>query len=98
MAIGDTSDSTEIGNGDNTSAPTPIDSNNPLYMHPFANLGAMLVPMQFTGLGYRSWRHSVLRSLPIKNKLWFIISERSCPRSDHHTYKQWERCDYIVTL
>ncbi|KAH0738712.1 hypothetical protein KY290_037417 [Solanum tuberosum] len=101
MAIGNTSDSIEIGtgigNGDNTAAPTPIDSNNPLYMHPSDNPGAMLVPVQFTGLGYRSWRRSVLRSLSVKNKLGFITGECSRPRSDHHTYRQWERCDDIVT-
>ncbi|KAL3357038.1 hypothetical protein AABB24_017622 [Solanum stoloniferum] len=97
MAIGNTSDSTGIGNGDNTSALTPIDSNNPLYMHPSDNPGAMLVPVQFTGLGYPSLRRSVLRSLSVKNKLGFITGECSRPRSDHHTYRQWERCDDIVT-
>ncbi|KAH0717332.1 hypothetical protein KY290_013946 [Solanum tuberosum] len=55
-----------------------IDSNSPLYMHPSDNPGAMLVPVQFTGIGYQSWRHSVLRSVFVKNKLGFISGD--CPR------------------
>lgn len=45
MAVCDTSNSTKVGNGDITSAPTLIDSNNFMYMHPFDNIGAMLVPV-----------------------------------------------------
>ncbi|KAH0692446.1 hypothetical protein KY285_019543 [Solanum tuberosum] len=74
-----------------------IDSNSPLYIHPSDNPGAMLVPVQFTGIGYRSWRRSVLRSLSVKNKLGFINGDCPRPQSVHPSYRQWERCDDIVT-
>ncbi|KAH0672002.1 hypothetical protein KY284_023089 [Solanum tuberosum] len=74
-----------------------IDSNSPLYIHPSDNPGAMFVPVQFTGIGYRSWRRSVLRSLYVKNKLGFINGDCQRPQSDHPSYRQWERCDNIVT-
>nr|XP_009612857.1 uncharacterized protein LOC104106078 [Nicotiana tomentosiformis] len=47
---------------------------------------------------YRSWRRSVLRGLSVKNKLGFINGE--CKRPDPHspTFRQWERCDDMVTL
>jgi len=74
-----------------------IDSNHPLYMHPSDNPGAMLVSVPFAGIGYRSWRRSVLRSLSVKNKLGFINGECRRPKSIDPTYRQWERCDDIVT-
>ncbi|XP_010323516.1 uncharacterized protein [Solanum lycopersicum] len=52
MAVCDTSNSTKVGNGDITSAPTLIDSNNFMYMHPFDNIGAMLVPEIVDSVGY----------------------------------------------
>uniref|UniRef100_A0A0V0IKK6 Putative ovule protein n=1 Tax=Solanum chacoense TaxID=4108 RepID=A0A0V0IKK6_SOLCH len=66
-------------------------------MYPSDNPGAKLVPVQFAGIGYRSWRRSVLRSLSVKNKLGFINGDCPRPQSNHPSYRQWERCDDIVT-
>ncbi|KAK6779847.1 hypothetical protein RDI58_022031 [Solanum bulbocastanum] len=93
MENGDTSDRTR----DTLNVPIPIDSNNPLHMHPSDNPGMMLVLVQFIGAGYNSWRRSILRSLSVKNKLGFVTGEFPRPQPDHNTYRQWVRCDDIVT-
>ncbi|XP_019261003.1 PREDICTED: uncharacterized protein LOC109238956 [Nicotiana attenuata] len=49
------------------------------------NPRAMLVSTAFDGIGYRSWRRSVLRGLFVKNN---SMSPQFC---------QWERCDNMVT-
>ncbi|XP_059315764.1 uncharacterized protein LOC132066475 [Lycium ferocissimum] len=66
-------------------------------MHPSESAGAMLVPVQFNGTGYRSWRRGVLRALYVKNKLGFINGECKKPELESAQYRQWERCDDIVT-
>ncbi|KAK4714000.1 hypothetical protein R3W88_019907 [Solanum pinnatisectum] len=62
-------------------------------MHPSANPGAMLVPNPFNGIGYRSWRRGVLRSLSVKNKLGFINGECEKPASNSPNFRLWERYD-----
>ena len=74
-----------------------IDSNHPYYIHPSDNSGAMLVPVQFTRVGFCSWKRSVLRTLSVKNKLGFVNGDCPRPRSNDPSYRQWERCDNIVT-
>ncbi|XP_069143593.1 uncharacterized protein [Solanum lycopersicum] len=74
-----------------------IDSSSPLYMHPSDNPGAMLVSNLFDGVGYRSWRRGVLRSLSVKNKLGFINGECEKPASSSPNFRLWERCDNMVT-
>ncbi|XP_069146108.1 uncharacterized protein [Solanum lycopersicum] len=63
-----------IASSDQSGGPTSstIDSNHPYYIHPSDNSGAMLVPVQFTRVGFCSWRRSVLRTLSVKNKLGFV--------------------------
>ncbi|XP_070044935.1 uncharacterized protein [Nicotiana tomentosiformis] len=74
-----------------------IDPSDSLYLHPSDNPGAILVSVPFSGVGYHSWRRSVLRGLLVKNNLGFINGE--CKRSNPHspTFRQWKRCDDIVT-
>ncbi|XP_075107126.1 uncharacterized protein LOC142180099 [Nicotiana tabacum] len=74
-----------------------IDPSNPLYLHPSDNPDAMLVSVPFSGVGYRSWRHSVLRGLSVKNKLGFINGECKSPDPHPPAFCQWERCDDMVT-
>nr|XP_033516256.1 uncharacterized protein LOC108947949 [Nicotiana tomentosiformis] len=69
----------------------------PFYMHPSDNPGAMLVTAPFNGIGYRSWRRSVLRALSVKNKIGFITREYKRPDLDSPQFRQWERCDDMVT-
>ncbi|XP_016510183.1 uncharacterized protein LOC107827542 [Nicotiana tabacum] len=69
----------------------------PFYMHPSDNPGAMLVTAPFNGVGYRSWRRSVLRALSVKNKIGFITGEYKRPDLDSPQFRQWERCDDMVT-
>ena len=79
------------GTGGNT-----IDISNPLYIHPSDNPSLILVPTAFEGIGYRSWRRGVMRSLSVKNKLGFITGEFKRPSSTSPQYCQWERCDNMV--
>ncbi|XP_075085115.1 uncharacterized protein LOC142168340 [Nicotiana tabacum] len=97
MVVDDLSDvaNTEVNIG--VTENSEIDPSDPLYLHPSDNPGAMLVFVPLSGVGYRSWRRSVLRGLSVKNKLGFIIGE--CKRPDPHSpmFRQWERCDDMVT-
>ena len=79
------------GTGGNT-----IDISNPLYIHTSDNPSLILVPAAFEGIGYRSWRRGVMRSLSVKNKLGFITGEFKRPSSTSPQYCQWERCDNMV--
>nr|XP_016487144.1 PREDICTED: uncharacterized protein LOC107807306 [Nicotiana tabacum] len=74
-----------------------IDSNSPLYMHPSDNPGAIVVPVPFNGIGYKSWRRSVLQALSVKNKLGFINGDCKKPDLESPKYRLWERCDDMVT-
>ncbi|XP_019265008.1 PREDICTED: uncharacterized protein LOC109242628 [Nicotiana attenuata] len=74
-----------------------IDIGNPLYIHPSDSPGMTLVPVPFNGIGYRSWRRSVLRALSVKNKLGFTNGESRRPSPDSPQFRQWERCDNMVT-
>ena len=73
-----------------------IDVNNPLYIHPSDNPSLILVPVSFEGVGYRSWRRGVMRSLSVKNKFGFITGEFKRPPSTSPQFRQWERCDNMV--
>ena len=74
-----------------------IDAGSHFYIHPSDNPGAILVPVPFNGIGFHSWRRSVLRSLSVKNKLVFINGECKRPEMNHSSYRHWVRCDDMVT-
>ncbi|XP_019252677.1 PREDICTED: uncharacterized protein LOC109231472 [Nicotiana attenuata] len=76
---------------------TTIDAGSPLYIHPSDNPGSSLVPVPFDGVGYRSWRRSVLSALIVKNKLGFITRDTEKPVANSPLFRQWERCDDMVT-
>ncbi|XP_075111822.1 uncharacterized protein LOC142181981 [Nicotiana tabacum] len=91
-----------IGDADTTNTTTveiqsTIDVSSSFYIHPCNSPGLVLVPVPFDGLGYRSWRRGVLRSLCLKNKLGFITRECVKPNSNSSSFRQWERCDDMVT-
>ena len=82
---------------DSVPPPSRIDAGSHFYIHPSDNPGAVLVPVPFNGTGFHSWRRSVLRSLSVKNKLVFINGECKRPEVNHSSYRQWVRCDDMVT-
>ncbi|XP_009764117.1 uncharacterized protein [Nicotiana sylvestris] len=101
MAILDQIDDSGIASGSPISTliyEPNIDLNCSFYIHPSDNPGAILVTTPFNGIGYRSWRRSVLRSLSVKNKLGFINGECKHPEPDSTSLRQWMRCDDMVTL
>ncbi|KAH0696542.1 hypothetical protein KY290_013911 [Solanum tuberosum] len=79
------------------SVPTPIDVGSQLYIHPSDSAGTVLVHVPFDGVGFSSWKRGVLHSLLMKNKLGFINGECLKPSSTSLNYRQWERCDAMVT-
>ncbi|KAH0636003.1 hypothetical protein KY285_035704 [Solanum tuberosum] len=85
--------------GSSSSVPTPItfDVGSPLYIHPSDSAGSVLVLIPFDGVGFRSWKRGVLCSLSVKNKLGFINGECMKPSPQSLDYRQWERCDAMVT-
>nr|XP_016437721.1 PREDICTED: uncharacterized protein LOC107763743 [Nicotiana tabacum] len=74
-----------------------IDISSPLYIHPSDSPGVTLVLVSFDGIGYRSWKRSVLRALSVKNKLWFVNGDCRKPPPNSPQFRQWERCDDMVT-
>ncbi|XP_075074557.1 uncharacterized protein LOC142162140 [Nicotiana tabacum] len=74
-----------------------LDPSDPLYLHLSDNPGAMLVSVTFSGIGYRSWRRAVLCGLSVKNKTGFISGECKRPDPQSPKFRQWERCDDMVT-
>ncbi|XP_009775669.1 uncharacterized protein [Nicotiana sylvestris] len=95
MDVIDQDDSTGV---ETTATVTPTGTGfDPMYLHLSDNPGAMLVSTAFDGIGYRSWRRSVLRGLSVKNKLSFISGECRQPDPSSPQFRQWERCDNMVT-
>ena len=84
MAIETTSTSASEG-----SVISGSDANGVLYVHPSDNLGMILVPAQFDGTRYKTWRRGVMRALSVKNKLGFI--DGSCEKSSTNSplLRQW---------
>ncbi|XP_019245187.1 PREDICTED: uncharacterized protein LOC109225050 [Nicotiana attenuata] len=97
MAITDQQDANSANTSTTIPPSTGIDPSDPLYLHPSDNPGAMLVSVSLDGIGYRSWRRSVLRGLSVKNKLGFVSGECKQPNLQSPNYRQWERCDNMVT-
>ncbi|XP_075086535.1 uncharacterized protein LOC142169199 [Nicotiana tabacum] len=56
-------------------------------MHPSESAGIMLVPVEFDGAGYRSWRIGVLRALSMNNKVIFIT--RKCMNPNAGEVPSW---------
>ncbi|KAH0647561.1 hypothetical protein KY285_032809 [Solanum tuberosum] len=75
--------------GSSSSVPTLItfDVRSPLYIHPSDSAGSVLVPVPFDGVGFRSWKRGVLRSLSVKNKLGFINGECMKPSPQSPDYR-----------
>ncbi|XP_016477112.1 uncharacterized protein LOC107798607 [Nicotiana tabacum] len=96
MAILDPSNETEVESGNSNPVDSGVNLSCPFYMHPSDNTSVMLVTAPFNGIGYRSWRRSVLRALSIKNKIGFIIGEYKRPDLDSLQFRQRERCDDMV--
>lgn len=79
------------------SSNSTIDISSPLYIHPSDSPSLPLVPVVFEGIGYKSWRKSIERSLSVKNKLGFINEECRKSADNSPQYRQWERCDNMAT-
>jgi len=80
-----------------TAGSTSIDTSDPLYVHPSDNPRSLIVPVPFDGMGYRSWRRSILRSLSVKNKLGFVTGDCKKPAANSPQLRLWQRCDDMVT-
>ncbi|XP_070047432.1 uncharacterized protein [Nicotiana tomentosiformis] len=98
MVVVDQTDATDVTTNVESIVNSVLDPSDPLYLHQSDNPGAMLVSVAFSGIGYRSWICVVLRGLSVKNKTSFISGECKRPDPQSPKFRQWERCDDIVTL
>lgn len=78
------------------SSPMLIDPSHPLYVHPFDNLGVLLVSVPFTGAEYTSWRKNILIALSAKNKSGLINCKIPQPRPSSPLYGYWVRYNDMV--
>ncbi|GAV66534.1 UBN2_3 domain-containing protein [Cephalotus follicularis] len=76
---------------------TPIDFNNPLYLHPFNTLGVNLVNEHLIGNeNYGIWSRAILIALRAKNNIGFIDGYCKKPTVGSPFLDQWERCNAIM--
>ncbi|XP_060195546.1 uncharacterized protein LOC132624838 [Lycium barbarum] len=78
-------------------APSQIDSNDPLYIHSSDSPGMSLVNFIFDGRGFQGWRRTILIALSAKNKLGFINGTCKMPDPDSSGFHAWNRCNDMVT-
>ncbi|XP_009761843.1 uncharacterized protein LOC107831357 [Nicotiana tabacum] len=69
---------------------------HPLYVHPTDVLGSSLVPVPFDGIGYGSWRRTILVALSVRNKLDFINGSSIKPPDSSPLAGQWQRFSDLV--
>ncbi|XP_022024526.1 uncharacterized protein LOC110924849 [Helianthus annuus] len=73
----------------------PIDSSNPLYLHPSDHPGMILISKSFDGTGFAAWKRGMTIALSAKNKLIFVKENLGQP-SDVSQSALWERCNSMV--
>ncbi|XP_019265889.1 PREDICTED: uncharacterized protein LOC109243414 [Nicotiana attenuata] len=85
-----------MGNTDETSNVTAIDSSSPMFLHPSDIPGIFLVHTPFSGTGFSGWKRSIIVSFSTKNKISFI--DGTCPKPAENSphIKQWNRCNNMV--
>ncbi|XP_070036356.1 uncharacterized protein [Nicotiana tomentosiformis] len=93
MVIVDQTDATDATTNVETVINSMLDPSDPLYLHLSDNPRAMLVSVDFSGIGYRSWRRAILRGLSVKNKTGFISGECKRPDPQSPKFWQWEQYD-----
>ncbi|KAL7592597.1 uncharacterized protein LOC111888645 [Lactuca sativa] len=75
---------------------TTIDPSNPFFIAPSDNPSSILITNPFNGIGFASWKQSMLISLASKNKLGFIDGSISEPTIISNSYSAWFRANSMV--
>ncbi|XP_035838302.1 uncharacterized protein LOC118485898 [Helianthus annuus] len=70
----------------------PMDSSNPVFLHPSDHPRMILVSKQFDGIGFGSWKRAMSIALSAKNKFGFV--DGSVTNSTNPSL--WSRCNDMV--
>lgn len=73
-----------------------IDVSSPFFIGSSDNPNYVLVSNVFTGVGFNSWKRSMVISLSVKNKLGFVDGSIDPPLSTYSTYSNWFRANSMV--
>ncbi|XP_022030483.1 uncharacterized protein LOC110931392 [Helianthus annuus] len=70
----------------------PMDSSNPLFLHPSDHPGMILVSKQFDGTGFGSWKRAMSIALSAKNKFGFVDGSVTISTNP----SLWSRCNDML--
>lgn len=73
-----------------------IPISNPYYIGSFDNPHSILVSNVFNGVGFNSWKRSMILSLSAKNKYGFVDGSIQPPITNSTTYPSWHRANSMV--
>lgn len=75
---------------------TTINASSPYYLCSSDNPSTVLVSNVFNGVGFTSWKRSMIISLSAKNKLGFVDGSILPPPVGSPTYQGWYRVNSMV--
>ena len=81
---------------ENSSTSESITSSSPYFIAPSNNPSSVLVSNVFNGVGFASWKRSMMISLSAKNKLAFVDGTILVPTTDSSTYSAWDHANSMV--
>lgn len=73
-----------------------IDISSPYYLGSSDNPSAILVSTVFTGVGFATWKRSMILSLSAKNKLQFVDGSLPPPSENSPMFPKWSRVNSMV--
>nr|XP_016504345.1 PREDICTED: uncharacterized protein LOC107822325 [Nicotiana tabacum] len=73
-----------------------VDIISPLYMHPYDNPGAALVPIPFDDFGYRSWRRGVICDDMVTSWILNSLTKEIADSTEYMTdaFEMWRELEY----
>lgn len=73
-----------------------ISVSSPFYIGSSDNPNSILVSTVFNGIGFQSWKRSMILSLSAKNKLGFVDGSITPPAINSPAYSNWHRANSMV--
>lgn len=75
---------------------TAISVSSPFYIGSSDNPNSILVSTVFNGIGFQSWKRSMILSLFAKNKLGFVDGSITPPAINSPTHSNWHKANSMV--
>lgn len=82
--------------GNERSRFSQVDTLDPLYLHPSDNPCIALVSKCFDGVGFGTWKRSMLIGLSTKNNICFVRGTQEVPNPESPEHRIWERCNGMI--